>query len=163
MELKHFYFLTDQYFIDFPDPYLMNNHEIINGVRHDRPCFYAIEDSSTGLCWMIPISSKTNKYQKIYNDKITKNGQCDTIVFGDILGQRKAFLIQNMCPIDDSYVRNEYLDSANQPVRVIGSLETELEQKALKVLNIQRKGKKLIFPDVLKIEKELLSKCNTEI
>ena len=98
-----------------------------------------------------------------YDISLVKSNKCDTIVFGDILGQRKAFLIQNMCPIDDSYVRNEYLDSANQPVRVIGSLETELEQKALKVLNIQRKGKKLIFPDVLKIEKELLSKRNTNI
>lgn len=156
MDLKHFYFLTDQYFIDYPDPYLMNNHEIIGGVRHDRPCFYTFQDPSTGLYWMIPISSKVAKFQSVYNNKINRYGICDTIVFGDILGQKRAFLIQNMCPVVDKYVRNEYLDSLNQPVRINGALETELEQKALKVLTLQRQGSKLIFPNVLEIEKDLL-------
>ena len=63
-----------------------------------------------------------------------------------------------MCPIDESYIRNEYLDGSNKPVRITGSLERELESKAIKVLNLQKKGKKLIFPDVLSIEKKLLEK-----
>ena len=158
MELKHFYFLANQYFIDFPDPFLMNNRESINGTRHDRPCFYAFQDPHTKLFWMIPFSSRVSKFQRIFQTKTIKNGRCDTIVFGDVLGQQKAFLIQNMCPVDESYIRNEYLDEANKPVRISGSLEKELEQKAFKVLNLQRKGKKLIFPDVLSIEKQLLEK-----
>lgn len=52
---------------------------------------------------------------------------------------------------------NEYLDSvANIPVRVDGRLEKELKDKAGKVLALQRKGAKLIFPDVLSIEQKLL-------
>ena len=158
MELKHFYFLTDQYFLDFPDPFLMNNHETIDGIRHDRPCFYAFQDPNTKLYWMIPLSSKVSKFQRVFQAKIARNGRCDTIVFGYVLGQKKAFLIQNMCPIDDSYIRNEYLDGSNNPVRITGNLERELESKAIKVLNLQRKGKRLIFPDVLLIEKKLLEK-----
>lgn len=42
----HFYYITDQYFIDFPDPYLMQNKETINGQAHDRPCFYALKDQA---------------------------------------------------------------------------------------------------------------------
>lgn len=46
--------------------------------------------------------------------------------------------------------KNEYLDSAaNIPVRVDGRLEKELKDKAGKALALQRKGAKLIFPDVL--------------
>lgn len=41
MEIGHFYYIDDQYFIDFPDAYLMKNKENIDGETHDRPCFYA--------------------------------------------------------------------------------------------------------------------------
>ena len=156
MELKHFYFLNDKYYNDFPDPFLMKNHEIINGVHRDRPCFYTFEDKNTGIYWMIPFSSKINKYQKIYNEKIKRNNKCDTIVFGEVLGHKKAFLIQNMCPVTSSYIRNEYMDSNNIPVRITKMLEKELEEKAKRVLALQRKGKKLIFPDVIYIESKLI-------
>jgi hypothetical protein len=62
-----------------------------------------------------------------------------------------------MCPITKQYINNEYIDPAgNVPVRVDGVLEKDLIAKAKKVLALQRKGIKLIFPDVMKIEKELL-------
>ena len=158
MDFGHFYYLTDQYFIDFPDPYLMQNKETINGQAHDRPCFYAFQEQSTGLFWMIPFSSQVTKFRKIYNDKIQKYHRCDTIAFGKILGHEKAFLIQNMCPVSQKYIKNEYLDSSNQqPVRIDGGFEKQLVSKASRVLLLQRKGIKIIFPDVLAIEQKLLS------
>lgn len=155
----HFYYIADQYFIDFPDPYLMQNKETVNGQLHDRPCFYAFEDEITGIYWMIPFSSQTGKFKIIYNTKIQKYHRCDTILFGKVLGYEKAFLIQNMCPIIDEYVKNEYFDSAaNVPVRINGAFEQELIAKAKKVLALQRKGYKLIFPDVISIESQLKAK-----
>ena len=137
--------------------YIMQNKEKVNGQLHDRPCFYAFQDSNTQLFWMIPFSSQVSKFKGIYNKKMQKYHRCDTIVFGEVLGHEKAFLIQNMCPITEKYMKNEYLDSAaNIPVRVDGRLEKELKDKAGKVLALQRKGAKLIFPDVLSIEQELL-------
>lgn len=63
-----------------------------------------------------------------------------------------------MCPITPKYIKNEYIDGkANIPVRINGVLEKELINKAKKVLAMQRKGIPLIFPNVLKIEQELLS------
>jgi hypothetical protein len=57
------------------------------------------------------------------------------------------------------YINNDYIDPVgNVPVRVDGVLEKELITKAKKVLALQRKGIKLIFPDVIKIEKEILKK-----
>lgn len=105
---------------------------------------------------MIPFSSQISKFKEIHNNKIQKYKRCDTIVFGEVLGHEKAFLIQNMCPVISKYIKNEYIDShANVPVRVNGVLEKELKEKASKVLALQRKGSKLIFPDVLAIEKKL--------
>ncbi len=106
---------------------------------------------------MIPFSSQTNKFHKIYSNKIAKYGKCDTIVFGKVLGHEKAFLIQNMCPISSKYINNEYVDSAtNIPVRISGILEGELISKARRVLALQRQGKKLVFPDILKIEAAII-------
>lgn len=157
MDAGHFYFLTDQYFIDFPDKKLMQNHETINGVQHNRPCFFAFKDETTGLYWMIPFSSKTAKFHAIHQNKIKKFGKCDTILFGNVLGHEKAFLIQNMCPVSHKYIRNEYMDSvAATPVRLNNLFERDLIQKAKKILALQRKGFHLIFPDVLKIEQALL-------
>ena len=108
------------------------------------------------------LSSRVNKFIGIYNQKVQKYGKCDTIVFGDVLGHRKAFLIQNMCPITPKYIKNEYIDGvANIPVRISGTLEKELTDTAKRVLALQRKGIPLIFPDVLKIEKELQEQSDT--
>lgn len=56
------------------------------------------------------------------------------------------------------HIKNEYIDSrACVPVRIDGRFEKELIAKAKRVLALQRKGINLIFPDVIKIEKALLS------
>lgn len=125
---------------------------------HDRPCYYAFKDSSNHLYWMIPISSQVLKYRKYYNDKVAKYKHCDTIVFGEVLGHEKAFLIQNMFPITSQYIKNEYIDSnAGIPVRITRSLEKELREKAKRILALQRRGFHIIFPDVLTIESKLLN------
>ncbi len=159
MDAGHFYYITDQYFIDFPDDKLMQNKEVVVGKCHDRPCFYAFEDVATGLFWMIPISSQVSKFKAIYAKKIAKYKKCDTIDFGNVLGQERAFLIQNMCPITTKYIKNEYINSFDGvSVQVDGAFEKILLEKAKRVLALQRKGINLIFPDVLLIEKTLLSK-----
>ena len=161
MELKsgHFYYVKDDYFNEFNDGRLMRNKEHVNGQPHDRPCFYAFQDSNTGLFWLIPFSSQTDKYRKYYDSKIKKYGKCDTIVFACVLGYEKAFLIQNMCPVTEDYIKNEYCDRfSTKPVKIDGRYEADIIAKAKKVLALQRKGIDLIFPDVLEIEKKLLSK-----
>ncbi len=154
----NFYYISDNYFKDFPDEKLMQNKEVFNGKTHDRPCFYAFLDGTTELYWLIPISSQVEKYKKYYNKKIEKYKKCDTIEFGQVLGHEKAFLIQNMCPVTSEYIKNEYTDSkSGTPVRINGVFEKKLISKAKKVLILQKNGAKLIFPDVLEIEKKLLS------
>ena len=164
MDQGHFYYIDDQYFIDFPDMSLMQNKENINGQLHGRPCFYSFQEKSTGIYWMIPISSQVTKYQRHYQAKMKKYHVCDTIVFGNVLGHKKAFLIQNMCPVIPSYIKSEYIDRISKvPVQVDGVLEKELLTKAKKVLALHRQGKHLIFPDVLHIESVLLKQMSANI
>lgn len=158
-----FYYITDEYFNDFEDPLLMKNKEMVSGVLHNRPCFYAFKDSSTELYWMIPISSQVTKYKAYYNNKIQKKGYCDTIYFAKVLGHEKAFLIQNMCPISTEYFDNQYFDrNTNNPVRISRKDEKNIISKAKKILALQRQGKNLIFPDVINIEKQLLNKSQAK-
>ena len=133
------------------------NKESIDGQLHNRPCFYAFRAADTGLFWMIPFSSQIDKFRIIYNKKVLKYGYCNTIKFGYVLGHEKAFLIQNMCPVTQKYILNQYVDNnSKNPVRIDGVFERSLVADAKKILLLQRKGKQLIFPDVLKIESALL-------
>jgi hypothetical protein len=155
MDSGNFYFLKDEYFIDFPYSGLMGNKGVLNG----RPCFYSFMDSRTRLYWMIPISSKVQKYKDLYENKVKKYGKCDTLAFGEVLGIERAFLIQNMCPATASYIGEQYMQKkSNLPVRVDIFFEEELVKKARMVLRLHRNGVKLIFPDILSIEKALLTK-----
>lgn len=45
------------------EPYLKGNKE------GTRPHYYCYEDSATGLYWMIPLSSRVDKYKKIVENK----------------------------------------------------------------------------------------------
>lgn len=40
----NFYFLSDDYFIIFRNENIMSNKEPIDGVEHNRPCYYAFKD-----------------------------------------------------------------------------------------------------------------------
>jgi hypothetical protein len=157
MDSGHFYFLKDEYFIDFPDKNIMRNKEFLGGKECGRPCFYCFQDYKTKLYWMIPISSKYDKYKEIYDKKTEKLGKCDTIVFGTIFGKKKAFLIQNMCPTSAYYIKDEYLDSSARPIRIDGATERKIVEKAKQVLAMERSGLKLVLLDVLAIERKLLS------
>ena len=151
MKIGHFYFISDKYFEDFKDSGLMKNRD-----AGDRPCFYAILDSIHNIYWMIPISSKIDKYRNIYSKNVSKYGVCDTIVFGKFLGKEKAFLIQNICPVVDKYIENEYVYEKNIPITIDKKLEKIISRKANLVLKLVRRGRKLVFPDILKIENKLI-------
>jgi hypothetical protein len=163
LDVDGFYFIRDEYFVDFPDDKLMTNKEVINGQAHNRPCYYAFEDDVTGLYWLIPISSQISKFEAIYNSKIEKYRICDTIVFAYVLGDKKAFLIQNMCPVTDEYINNQYINSCTgDPVIINPKAAHEIKNKAKKILMLYRKkGINLILPNVFEIEKKLLLKQNS--
>lgn len=146
-----FYFLSDKYYLDFPDDKLMKNKNMIYGYPHKRPCFFAFPDSKNhDIYWIVPISSQYDKFKRIEQNKITKYGRCNTIRFGTVLGRNTAFLIQNMCPATNEYL-TPYIDRNNRPVRIDNRVAADVIKNARDVLAMAKRGAKVIFPDVFKI------------
>ena len=156
------FFLSDQYYLDFPDDKLMKNKDMIDGVPHNRPCFFAFSDSKVPeIYWIVPISSKYEKYKKIEELKIQKYGKCNTIRFGTVLGRHTAFLIQNMCPATEKYL-TAYIDKNNQPIRIDDRIAADVVKNAREVLSLAKRGAKVIFPDVFKIYSALEQELSAE-
>lgn len=156
------FFLSDRYYQDFPDDKLMANKDVINGVPHNRPCFFAFPDSKIPeIYWIVPISSKYEKYKKIEQSKIAKYGHCNTIRFGKVLGRDTAFLIQNMCPATAKYL-TAYIDKNNQPIRIDNRIAMDVKKNARDVLAMTKRGSKVIFPDVFKIYQKLEQQVQKE-
>ena len=158
MEHGHFYFISDRFYIDFPDEKLMRNKEAINGFNHDRHCFFAFPaKENPNLFWCIPISSKVEKYEALYARKVEKHHKCNTIRFGNVMGMKRAFLIQNMFPVTAKYIASVYLDkNTKNEVTINPDIEKDIVTNARDVLKLYRRGIPLIFPDILVIEKQLL-------
>lgn len=144
MNIGHFYFIKPEY---FPHPEVMQS-------SYHRPCFFAFKEK--GIMWLVPISSKVTKFERVYKDKIARYGKCDTIDFCNLLGHKKAVLIQNMFPAKEEHVLNEYLDDHENPVKLADKASKRIIHKAKKVLSLHRNGYGLIFGDVLELEKNLL-------
>lgn len=145
------YFLSNQYYLDFPDDKLMKNKDVIGGVPHNRPCFFAFHDNKIPeIYWIVPISSKVEKFKQLEQEKIKKYGHCNTIRFGTVLGRQTAFLIQNMCPATEKYL-TAYIDKNKQPIRIDDRVAADIEKNARAVLGMAKRGAKVIFPDVFKI------------
>lgn len=149
------YFLSGQYYLDFPDDKLMKNKDVIQGVPHNRPCFFAFHDSKiSDILWIVPISSRVEKFKQLEQEKIKKYGRCNTIRFGTVLGRETAFLIQNMCPATKKYL-TAYIDKNNQPIRIDDRVAADVEKNARIVLGMAKRGAKVIFPNVFIIYRGL--------
>ena len=58
------YHIKDEYFEKVQDGNLMQNKE--NGTY--RPTFYCLRDEKTSLLWMVPLSSRVQKYKAIHDN-----------------------------------------------------------------------------------------------
>lgn len=151
--VKHgFYFISDEFFKDFPDPYLKGNK------KERRPHYYAVFDHVTGLYWMIPMSSKVEKYKNIINKRLANHKPCHILHIAKLDNDRESvFLIQDMFPVTEKYIARKYTIGQNHLRVTSEHLAADIEYKATKVLGMIRRGIKFMptQPNVLKIEQKL--------
>ena len=91
-----------------------------------RPTFYCMRDEKTSLLWLVPLSSRVEKFQAIYDKQIEKY-------------------------LDHIHTRN------NNPVPVKYSIQTEVSTKMKRILQLHARGKKIVFPDISRLESLMLS------
>lgn len=153
MEKTGFYIIKDKFFEDMNEPYLKGNKE------GNRPHYYCFEDSKTGVYWIIPMSSRVEKYEKVIKHKKEQGKPCDILHIAKLdNGKKNVFLIQDMFPVSAKYVEREYTIAGNHLKITSEHLEKEIDKKARKVLSLLKKGIKFMptQPDVMKIYKNLI-------
>lgn len=151
------YHIKDDYFHKANDTNLMKNKE--NG--NYRPTYYCIKDKKNNLLWVIPMSTQVSKYQKIQDKQLKRYGKSLSIVIGKYDGKDSAFLIQNMFPITEKYINHIHTRNGN-PVPVTVSLQKQIEKNVQEVKILIDKGKKVVFPDVQRLEKIMLQELQQE-
>lgn len=157
MDSGNLYFVKDEFYDKFGDFGLLKNKEIINGKPHNRPCCYLFKYDDSGIYWMIPLSSKVEKYEKQYQRSLDKYKICDNISFGYVLGQKRAFLPQNLFPVTENYILNIYLNpNTHLPIVLDKDLMAELNAKARKKIRYNKIGKSFGLSNINVIYEELL-------
>ena len=148
MKKTGFYIIKDKFFKDMPDPYLKGNK------AGNRPHYYCFEDTLTGIYWMIPLSSRIDKYRRIMEKKEKAGKPCDIIHIVKLdNGRESTFLIQDMFPITEEYIEREYTIAGNHLMLTSEHTAKEIEQKARKVVGMLKRGIKFTptQPDVMAI------------
>ena len=152
MKKTGFYIINDKFFEDMCEPYLKGNKS------GNRPHYYCFKDISKGIYWMIPLSSKIDKYRRIMEKKEKAGKPCDIIHIVKLdNGHESAFLIQDIFPITEEYIEREYTIAGNHLVLTSEHTIKEIEQKARKVIGMLKRGVKFTptQPNVMAILKKL--------
>ena len=151
------YHIKDQYFEVVQDAMLMKNH---GGGAH-RPTYLCLKDGKTGLLWVIPMSSRVEKYKAIVEKDTARYGKCVKIHVGEYANKQNAFLFQNMFPILPKYISHIHTIQQN-PIPVSQKLQKVLVRNYREVLRLHRRGSKVVFPDITRLEKLMLDELAAE-
>lgn len=152
MKTSGFYIVKEQFFEEMEDPFLKGNK------GENRPHYYCLQDND-GIYWMIPLSSRVEKYKKIMDKKIKQGKSCDILHIVKLDDDRKSvFLIQDMFPITKKYIEREYTISGNHLILTSEHVVKEIDKKARKILALLKRGVKFMptQPDVMKIHSKLI-------
>ena len=95
------------------------------------------EDNATGIYWMIPLSSRIDKFRKIIEKREQAGKPCDILHIVKLDDSRESvFLIQDMFPITEEYIEREYTIAGNHLMLTSEHTAKIIEQKARKVLGM---------------------------
>lgn len=153
LETGYLYHITHDFFSEMADMGLMFNKEN----QKYRPHFCAIQDSKNSeLYWMIPLSSKIEKYQLIIQNKINKYGKCNTILIEELAGKKMTFLIQNAFPVTKKYISHIHTIN-NIPVKLTNELCNILTNNLNNVLSLKNDGLNLFYTNIDAIYSKLIN------
>lgn len=152
------YHIKDEYFEKVGNGLgLMSNKE--NG--RFRPNYYAIKDKDSDIIWMIPLSSRYDKYVKIYNKKVEQYGKCLNLVISKYGGKKSVFLLQNMFPILPKYI--DHIHTVNgQPLKVHKSIRDEIGKKFKDIIELKKRGNIIPFTKIDKLYNKMIQEYNSD-
>ena len=145
------YLVSDSFFQQFPSSTWMQNKS------ETRPHYYAVQDSS-GLYWMIPMSSKVDKYRRKIQAEEAKHGVGNCVYYhlGNVYGRDSAFVISGCFPVTEQYILRGY-EMYGAPVIVQNRrLNQELRSRVVRFIRLLEQHKLRDDNHVLNIRRILL-------
>ena len=99
------------------------------------------------------------KYKKLYESKKAKNGNRPVynFIFGNVLGKKAVFLIQNIFPTTERYIENKYVNS-NIDVEIPTRIRDNVIITSIRVVELAERGIDIPFYDIIEMKKILLNK-----
>ena len=149
------YHIKDLLFETVKDVKLMQNRE---GGAY-RPAYYCLKDDKTGLLWVVPMSWRVDKYNAIIEKDNVRYGRCLKILVARYGDGQSVFLFQNMFPILPKYFDHIHVVNQN-PVPVNTRLQALIYRNFREVLRLHRRGIRIVFPDITRIEQIMLAELN---
>ena len=108
------------------------------------------------------LSTKYEKYKKIYENKKLKSGNRPVynFVFGKVLGKNSVFLIQNIFPTVEKYIEKKYTNS-NIDVEIPTTERDNVIITSLRVVRLAEKGIHIPFYNIHEMKNILLRDIKT--
>ena len=114
MQAGRLYFVSDRFFQKVKDPYLKINYESTK-----RPHYFVLYDGKTELYWLVPCSSKVDKFERLIEKKKERHKPTDAIRIVRIFDRRTALLFQDpkagTCPNLTILENLALADNKNKP------------------------------------------------
>jgi hypothetical protein len=152
------YHIKDAYFDKARDDKLMRNHE---GSSY-RPTYFCVKDEKTGLLWVIPMSSRIDKFQAIIEKDAARYGKCLKILIARYGDGLSAFLFQNMFPVLPKYIDHVHtVAGVSMPVNL--AVQKELFKRFKEIRRLYARGVKMVFPDITRLEKLMLDELAADM
>lgn len=152
IEINGLYLIDDSFFSTYPnDRYMQNKGE-------NRPHYFAIRDDS-GLYWMIPMSTKVEKYrQKIEAiERRSGKGRCFMYYLTSISGRERAVLICDMFPVTAKYILRPYTICGEPYIVRNRTICKDIRSKALRYLKMVERGQIHSPLNIIELKKALLT------
>jgi hypothetical protein len=150
------YFLKQNHFKQHQEFSLIDNK---NGTR---PYYLCIKNSE--YSWVIPLSSKVDKYKKMYEDDLKRGKKPIKYHFIKISGKESVVLIQNAFPVSNKNIKEPYIKySKYLEIRDLKDI-SEIKKKLNTFKHIVKRGIKLYpnQPDIHKLEQKLINQIKEE-
>lgn len=142
------YILSDSYFAKYNTGRMMDNK------LENRPHFFSLRVGE--VLWMIPISSKVDKYRTAIARDEAAGKKALFYHIGVIAGREAAFLIGDMIPVTEKYIVRPYTICGNPYVVANSNLVRQLATKAKRYLKLVEQHRIRPHVDILSIRNDLI-------
>lgn len=126
--------------------------------KHESRPYYLAVGEENGVVWVVPLSSRVEKYQAKIRADEEKHGDCIFYYVATVKGKQSAFLIGNVIPVTEQYIKKPFTIKGVPFVIEDKKDIRKIQSKVKRYLTMVRYGKMRPAVDILKIERILLNR-----